>query len=149
MELGCGDGNQLALASYPSYVGLDVSLQAVKSCRRRFAGDPRKSFIHYVPGAMPNLADFLSADATLSLDVVYHLVEDEVYERHLSDLFSMSAGHVVVYSSDRDERAGVPHVRHRNVTADVAKRFPTFRLAHTIENEHPDLSPCSFFIYRR
>src|SRR5579864_6395854 len=29
IEFGCGDGNQLSLASYPSYVGLDVSRTAI------------------------------------------------------------------------------------------------------------------------
>lgn len=32
LELGCGDGSQLALASYPTYVGLDVAPTAVRLC---------------------------------------------------------------------------------------------------------------------
>ncbi|MGZ4333195.1 MAG: hypothetical protein ACXVRJ_02835, partial [Gaiellaceae bacterium] len=39
IEFGCGDGNQLSLARYPTYLGLDVSQTAVRSCIRRFAGD--------------------------------------------------------------------------------------------------------------
>ena len=30
IEFGCGDGNQLALANYPEYVGLDVSPTTIK-----------------------------------------------------------------------------------------------------------------------
>lgn len=29
IEFGCGDGNQLSLADYPSYIGLDVSRSAL------------------------------------------------------------------------------------------------------------------------
>src|SRR3954467_11496426 len=44
IELGCGDGNQLVLARYPEYLGLDVSPAAVARCRERFASDAGKSF---------------------------------------------------------------------------------------------------------
>src|SRR2546425_12460379 len=30
LELGCGDGSQLAMAEYPRYVGLDVSVRALR-----------------------------------------------------------------------------------------------------------------------
>ena len=44
IEFGCGDGNQLALAEYPRYIGLDVSRAAIALCKRRFADDLAKSF---------------------------------------------------------------------------------------------------------
>jgi hypothetical protein len=47
IELGCGDGNQLPLAAYPQYIGLDVSKTAIELCKIRFAGDPGKSFFLY------------------------------------------------------------------------------------------------------
>src|ERR1700692_4422141 len=47
IEFGCGDGNQLSLANYPSYVGLDVSRTAIGLCQSRFAEDPGKSFFLY------------------------------------------------------------------------------------------------------
>ena len=47
VEFGCGDGNQLSLAQYPRYVGLDVSRTAIGLCQRRFAKDPAKSRFLY------------------------------------------------------------------------------------------------------
>ncbi len=47
IELGCGDGNQLPLAAYPQYIGLDVSKTAIELCKIRFACDPGKSFFLY------------------------------------------------------------------------------------------------------
>jgi tRNA G46 methylase TrmB len=44
IELGCGDGNQFALAHYPQYLGFDVSGTAVLRCRERFKDDDTKSF---------------------------------------------------------------------------------------------------------
>src|SRR5260370_32793049 len=40
VEFGCGDGNQLSLAQYPRYVGLDVSRTAIGLCQRRFTANP-------------------------------------------------------------------------------------------------------------
>src|SRR5689334_14993422 len=39
IEFGCGDGNQLSLANYPRYLGLDVAKGAIELCRTRFGGD--------------------------------------------------------------------------------------------------------------
>src|ERR1700760_1333334 len=46
IEYGCGDGSQLKLASYPSYIGIDVSPRAVEICRALFAADRSKRFFH-------------------------------------------------------------------------------------------------------
>ena len=43
IEFGCGDGNQLKLAKYPAYVGLDVSEKAVALCKEKFNNDISKS----------------------------------------------------------------------------------------------------------
>lgn len=44
IEWGCGDGNQLRLAQYPQYVGIDVSPKAVEICRKLFNKDKTKRF---------------------------------------------------------------------------------------------------------
>jgi SAM-dependent methyltransferase len=149
IELGCGDGSQLALALYPRYLGLDVSSAAIDHCARRFARDPSKSFLWYDPARAINLAGFLGADLTLSLDVIYHLLEDQVYSRYLHDLFSMARRFVIIYSSDREERLSAPHVRHRRFTLDVERDYPDFRLVRRIDNRHREQSFADFFIYER
>ena len=44
IEFGCGDGHQLSLASYPKYIGLDVSKTAIELCTERFRDDSDKRF---------------------------------------------------------------------------------------------------------
>ena len=149
VEFGCGDGRQLALSDYPLYLGLDVSRTSIAACRARFADDPGKSFLWYDPALTVNIGNFLRADLAVSLDVIYHLVEDATYEKHLDDLFVAARRSVIVYSSDKDERTAAPHVRHRAFTRDVARRCPAFRLVETIENRYPDDSDSSFFIFER
>jgi SAM-dependent methyltransferase len=149
IEFGCGDGNQLALAEYPLYLGLDVSRSAVERCRGRFGDDPTKSFLQIDPDSSANLTEFLSADLTLSLDVVYHLVEDQIYDHHLSSIFLSAGKFVIVYSSNTNQITRSPHVRHRCFTDDVAHRFHQFRLIRRMPNRHPEFSHAEFFFYER
>lgn len=157
IEFGCGDGQQLALAAYPRYLGLDVSETVLRKTAARFADDPTKSFVCCAPGMFTDPAQFLAADLALSLDVVYHLVEDDAYHRHLGQVFGAARRYVVLYTSDADtiplrERPAL-HVRHRPVVRDVATRFPGWRLRERIPNRYPyrgpgtDTSFADFFVY--
>ena len=44
IEHGCGDGNQLNHLEYSSYLGFDISREAIAICRNKFKSDPSKSF---------------------------------------------------------------------------------------------------------
>ncbi len=149
IELGCGDGNQLGLAEYPLYLGLDVSRSAIDMCRDKFGDDETKSFLWFDPKRTINLNRFLQADLTLSLDVIYHLVEDDVYEGYLCDLFALSRRYVIVYSSDTMEMAPVPHVRHRRFTTDICEQFPGVQLVEKTKNPYPNESFADFFVFQK
>lgn len=155
VEFGCGDGNQLALASYPDYLGLDVSETALQACRKRFAGDAGKRFQLYGRGPSAGGSRPIRADLTLSLDVIYHLTEDPVFEAYMNDLFATARRFVVIYSSDTDvtHPSEPAQVRHRNFSRWIAERKPEWRLLRRIpnrfavaENGEPR-SFADFFIY--
>lgn len=149
IELGCGDGHQLSLVQYPFYLGLDTSPTAIELCRQRFAGDDSKRFMAYQSGdPIPE-----QAEMAVSLDVVYHLLEDAIYEQYMRDLFSAATRLVVVYSSDSEESAEWPEVRHRRFTAWVAENEPSWKLARHIPNRYPyvygdvDSSWADFYVF--
>ncbi|MGI9647151.1 MAG: glycosyltransferase, partial [Acidimicrobiia bacterium] len=145
------DGHQLSLIKYPRYLGLDTSKTAIELCRQSFAGDDGKRFMAYQSGD-PILEQ---AEMAVSLDVIYHLLEDAVYDQYMSDLFSAATRLVVAYSSDTEEPAEWPEVRHRNFTAWVADNEPSWRLARRIPNRYPyvygdvDSSWADFFIFEK
>lgn len=149
IEFGCGDGHQLTLARYPSYLGLDVSRRAVQLCTERFRDDPSKSFLWYDPAHTVRIDQFLSADLTLSLDVIYHLLEDEAYRAYLRDLFSASRRFVIVYSSNRSHAEVVRHVRHHKFTDDVARDFPQFVLRQHVPNPHATQTFADFHVFEK
>jgi SAM-dependent methyltransferase len=133
MEFGCGDGNQLKLADYPHYLGFDISSAAIDICKQAFAEDERKRF------KTVKEYDGETAQLTLSLDVIYHLIEDDVFHAYMERLFNSSERFVIVYSSDTDSNppGQAPHVRHRKFTKWVEMNKPNWKLIEYIPNRYP------------
>lgn len=132
IEFGCGDGSQLALAEYPTYLGFDISSAALARCRQRFCDDAKKRF------ALLEDYDGARVDLSLSLDVLYHLIEDETYFDYLDRLFAAAQLYAIVYSTSTTVPVKtLPHVRHRDVEGDIAQRFPMFRRMHDCESKLP------------
>ena len=88
IEFGCGDGNQLKQFRFSSYVGLDVSPTAIQKCKDIFKEDPAKTFMLYEQKAFADKMQNFVSELALSLDVIYHLVEDEVFEKLAAGLSS-------------------------------------------------------------
>jgi SAM-dependent methyltransferase len=133
VEFGCGDGAQLALARYPRYDGVDVSPTALRLCMDRFAGDTTKNF--HLADKLP--AGFGPFDLVLSLDVIYHLVEDAAFDGYMRGLFDHAKNLVVIYASDQDLPGTSPHVRHRAFTPWIERHRPDWRMAAKTPNRYP------------
>ncbi len=132
MEFGCGDGNQLRFANYPSYLGFDISPEAILQCQELFMEDDTKSFklVEEYNGEKTEL--------TLSLDVIYHLVEDTVFDKYMNQLFNTATKYVLIYSSntDKQERLQPAHVKHRKFSKWIAINKPGWVLDKHIANTY-------------
>ncbi len=154
IEFGCGDGNQLKLAHYPRYVGLDVSKTAIITCKRIFADDETKSFFFYDPDAFVDRGSVFTADAAISIDVIFHLVEDSVFTTYMAHLFASAGRFVIVYASDEDRATASRHERHRKFTTWISQHANGWRLADEIPNRYPSWndaqgSVSNFYVYSR
>jgi SAM-dependent methyltransferase len=149
IDLGCGDASQLALLELPAdYIGVDVAPAALSRCAARFPG---RRFV--TPDVLPTMPP---AELSLSLDVIYHLIEDAVFTSTMSTLFAWATRFVVIYASNLDAWSPSPHVRHRQFTAHVAATEPDWRLMAHLPNPYAfdptrpdDTSFADFFIYGR
>lgn len=169
IEFGCGDGNQLAMFDFPNYIGLDVSKTAVEKCAARFKSDTTKSFYYYVPERFDDRKEKAEtkpiAELSISLDVIFHLIEDNIFNLYMKHLFESSCKFVIIYSSDIDAKR-VCAVRHRKFTAWVEANKPEWKLVQKIPNRYPNpnknycetfgetsykqgTSNCSFYIYKK
>jgi len=151
IEYGCGDGNQLLLANYPKYLGFDVSSKALSMCEEKFSTDTTKTF-----KLLENYTND-RAELTLSLDVIYHLIEDSVFSDYMKRLFDSADRFVIVYASNRDEsdRDQAPHVKHRNFTKWVDEMRSDWGLIKHIPNKYTfnsntgNGSFADFYIYKK
>ena len=152
IDFGFGDGNQLRLLKVPTYLGFEVSDSAVSRCQQIFRGDDSKTFKH--------LREYSGeqADLTMSLDVLYHLVEDRAFDDHMMKLFSSARKYVAIYASnfEEDEASAVlPHVKRRKFTPWVGEHRPEFQLKELVPNQYPfdgdakTTSRAEFYIYER
>jgi hypothetical protein len=82
-------------------------------------------------------ADHSRFDLVISLDVIYHLVEDEVFGAYMRSLFASAGRFVVIYSSNKIEPSEVPHVRHRPFTDWIEANEPEWRQTEHLPNKYP------------
>lgn len=118
-ELGCGDGNQTSLFNFKQYFGYDVSSFVINENKKRFGITKTNYFFS------DNINDFTSMkyDLTLSLDVIYHLMEENVYNEYMAQLFDLSKKYVIIYSPNKDVVLSGAHNRFREFLPDVPKNF--------------------------
>ena len=148
IEFGCGDGNWVSLAEYPEYIGMDVSESVLESCIQQFADDRTKSFLLYNPFCFHN-EGVLQADLVLSIDVLFHIIDDYMFEEALADIFEASTRYVILFSSNHDDpEPDTVHMRHRKVTEYVVEAFPEFELIDTRENKY-DTGVSDFYFYEK
>lgn len=149
VELGSGDGNQASLFDIPTFTGIDISPLVVERANKRFADRSGWRFVQsdrfdVTPRAF---------DMAMSLDVIYHLVEDAVFDQYMRDLTTLADKYVLVYASDHDEQAHSVHVRHRAYSTWMTQNAPQFELTKTYQHPYPmeegaDVDQTSFAFFR-
>lgn len=136
-DYGHGDCNQIQyIKGFVKYYGYDVSETIRKKCKEKF-DDSKYNFID-------NVNDFPFSDLSMSLDVIYHLIEYSIYEKYLKDLFSKST-YVVIYSTDRDEKKS-NHVTHRTFSDYIRENFKDYKLINTDFSFRDD---CGMYLYKK
>ncbi|MBB2168956.1 class I SAM-dependent methyltransferase [Gluconacetobacter aggeris] len=131
LELGCGDGNQLGLMTpVASYIGVDISETTLQNCRRKFSSS------NYTFFRSEFLDRAVSAELVLSLDVIFHLVEDNVFIEYMNELFNRSTKYVIIYTSNVDAEWPAEHVRHRHVTNFVKENIQGWTLKAYLPNKY-------------
>lgn len=137
IEFGCGDGNQLSLYKMPRYIGMDVSQSVLQRCIKIFEHDDFKSFFLYSSKCFSDKAGIFKSDAAISIDVLFHLVEQDVYEAYLAHLFGCAEKLVIIYAADMEFPPKNSHELYRKFTSYIAGRFPEWKLDQHIKNKYP------------
>ena len=94
-------------------------------------------------------------DVSISLDVIFHLVDQAVFDNYMNNLFSASKKIVVIYSSNLELEAPAPHVKHRKFDDWINKNKQEWHLESLLPNKYPfedDLNSQSmsdFYVYKK
>lgn len=140
-DFGCGDGNQISLLKgYETYNGFDISEYIINKCRERFVGMPMLFY--------NDILKLPEADLCMSLDVLYHIIDEKDYKNYLEQLFGKSKRFVLIYSSNHDSNANEPnYIFHRKITEWVDKYFTDFVFIEDVDNFLQ--TSAKFFLYER
>lgn len=156
LELGCGDGNQLSLANYENYVGLDISPTAVEICTDRFRSNKHYRFDVISRVDLQNLERKFDPQLVMSIDVLFHLVEGEVFHDYMTKLFQFERATVAIYSSNGNFNVSAPHIRNHTFTDWIAANAPEWELLEKVDNPYPwseeapdATSFCDFYFFRK
>jgi cyclopropane fatty-acyl-phospholipid synthase-like methyltransferase len=132
IEFGCGDGNQLSLLKMDRYTGVDISEKCINECRRKLG---TRGYEFHVLGDYRKLETHERFDMAMSLDVIYHLVEDDVYLQYLDELLNATRQHALIYASNFEHYdESLPHVKHRDFVKDIAQIYPQWELVTVFAN---------------
>lgn len=147
IEYGCGDGNNLSMIKCKSIIGLDIAERAIERCKLLM---PQHTFINIAKDPKP---EFECADLVLSMDVIYHLVEDEVYEKYMFQLCELSKQYIIIYSANFDSNEFAAHVKPRKFTENkwLNKSYDLIKIE---KNKYPAMidtegSFSDWYIYKR
>jgi predicted O-methyltransferase YrrM/SAM-dependent methyltransferase len=138
IDFGVGDGNLLKSLKPIDYIGLDVSPTIIEKCKFLFSEDTNKQFFLYDEFNMTT-----QKDLTMSCDVLYHLVEDQIYYQYLDNLFNCSKKAVIIYGADVDKNEA-PHVLKRKFTNFISIKYPQWQLSQSVMNTKTQATLCIY-----
>ena len=144
IDWGCGDGYQASLFNIPDYIGYEISTFALMHCL-----ETAKNMVCL----MASDYDGKKAELTMSLDVIYHLVEKDVYEAYMERLFDSSTRYVIIYSTNEEAKGSNDHVKHRKFSTWVNKNKKNWQLIETMHNPLPETKKtgklANFYFYEK
>ena len=150
IDYGVGDGNQSNLIDTAGilYYGVDVSQTAINLCKDKCIDNKIFMTVEEFIGSS------IKCELAISCDVIYHLVEEDVYHKYMQNLCNFSNGYVLIYAKNQDLNHTV-HVKFRKFSnfmdsnnykliEYIANPYPQYVIGHDNKNT----SPSDFYFYR-
>lgn len=140
VDFGCGDGRQIKELNIKKYYGIDVSKTAVEKCQLLYKDRKGWEF------EILNRAVIPQSDLAMSIDTIYHLIEENECRKHLDNLFSC-ANYVLIYGNytERDNPRPAKHMLFRENIDYLAKNYPNWILLE----KYPIKKDFGFLFYRK
>ena len=92
----------------------------------------------------------------LSLDVIYHLIEDEVFHDYMTRLFRSSRRYIIIYAYNFEKFYESKHERGKDFLSWCDRHTKDWKLLHTEKNPFPydannptETSQSDFYVFGR
>ena len=131
LDYGMGDGNQLKYFDIKNYTGVDISKTIINKCKYIYKDDKNKNFY-----LIENYNNSNKKELVISLDVLLHLVSDDIYVNYLDNLFNFSDKYVIIYSYNCNYQSAT-HVKYREFIPYILNKYNNWKLINHIRNEYP------------
>lgn len=139
VDIGCGDGEQIKDFAVESYHGFDVAPTAIDWCRQRYVNRP--GFRFDMAGSVP----VEESDLVMSLDVLFHLVDENEYHQYIRSLFGHSE-YVLVSTRVIGNGLIGTHVIHRDDVAEINRLVKDYTIVDIDLFDDGDLG---LFLWKR
>lgn len=152
VDVGCGDGSQLASLKVSGYRGLDISERAIEIASKHTEANRLYSVMDEDAIGAEEIADM-----SISLDVIIHLDTDALCS-HLDLLFHLSRRYVLIYSANHtgDGLALASHMHFTEFVSCIEERYGLTPIEHVLNaypavfrkgRIQPGTSFCDFYLY--
>jgi hypothetical protein len=145
-DFGCGDGNQInQISGYTQYNGYDISQTAIKNCKIKYSNNNRMKFHE-------SIDTFEPSDLTMSLDVLYHIIEDDLYYGYLNSLIELSTKYILIYSTNHtlnNSNKPSSHIVWREFSDFIQKKYQLKLISITPYGGKKGKNNVSFYLFEK
>lgn len=120
VEYGCGDGVTASLITAKRYIGFDISPHAIAYAQDRCRDSASHMFLNYDGLSKDEVFEIVNRNKasenilSISMDVIFHLIEDETFFRYMDYLCTSPSKLVAVFCSDEDSAPRQPPTHYRD-----------------------------------
>ena len=126
--------------NYNKYLGFDISKSSISRCISMFSNDSTKSFMLYTPFCFVNKN--IKADLVVCLDVLYHVIDENDFEKLIKDIFSFDPKYVILYTTVEEKQCDIDEMLFRNPMP-FLRRFKNYTI-EVVKNSHEIMSAADF-----
>lgn len=141
LDMGCGDGSVFQrLRNLPIYHGMDISSIIIARMQQKYEKDDSRMF--FEPHTMPDYY----YDLVISIDTIYHLVNDHEYIDYLEKLEKKCKNYLIISSTNYNAYYGGGYIRHRAFLKDI--KDLGFKLLKKVDSPF-DTDQCGYFVFEK
>jgi hypothetical protein len=101
----------------------------IDKCQKKYEGNKKIRFVY-------SLSEMDNVELIMSLDVTYHIIEDDLFIKYLNDLFLLSTKYVLIYSVNSSVATTVPHMKYRKFVEWIYENMENVKLID--EKKYPN-----------